>query len=237
MSKSKLTPEMFPYPMVFREELGGFWEYTGDSVKEMRECAFIVARAGERMKSLLGEPTLLAHVAKLDFSMVLLLLAMSQQHRYRGLDWLRYATDFPHVSPGVGRNFSTNYNYLVHFGLAEKRARLRQDGEEKSPEEVEYRLTEKAYAFLRGETSCPAYIINKQAYVLDRATDQVFVKNFLRPSLQNDLEMNPLWWEEEPDRMQHLKINYRPVDWSKLPYVDDEEYIESPDLSLAPVAL
>lgn len=121
------------------------WKYKGNDLAECIAFARKVQAAGEKFYDPLTDDIRSTHRAILDASMIRLLVAMDHYRRYQDRTMFEYPNDFPKVSPGAARDFSTNYNYLVHFGLLGKKT---QDGE------VVYWVTNLGRKFINGESIC-----------------------------------------------------------------------------------
>ena len=96
------------------------WKYLGNDLEECVQFARQVQGAGEKYYNPLTDDVRSAHRAILDKYMIRLLVAMEHYRLYQERELFVYPNDFPKVSPGAARDFSTNYNYLVHFGLLAK---------------------------------------------------------------------------------------------------------------------
>ena len=119
------------------------WKYLGNDLEECVQFARQVQAAGEKFYDPLTDSVRSAHRAILDKYMIRLLVAMEHYRLYQERERFEYPNDFPKVSPGAARDFSTNYNYLVHFGLL---AKENKDGV------VVYWVTNLGRAFIAGES-------------------------------------------------------------------------------------
>lgn len=76
-----------------------------------------------------------------------------------GVSEFRFPEDFPILERGVGRGFTTNYNYLWHFGLAENIAKVSQEDRFKG--KAVWRLTDKGRDFANGRISVPRTVFGR----------------------------------------------------------------------------
>jgi len=119
-----LTESSFNCRVVFTSINGKpCWKYLGNNLEECAQFARQVQAAGEKFYDPLTDDVRSAHRAVLDKYMIRLLVAMEHYRLYQERERFEYPNDFPKVSPGAARDFSTNYNYLVHFGLLGKTIR------------------------------------------------------------------------------------------------------------------
>jgi hypothetical protein len=121
------------------------WKYFGNNLEECVQFARQVQAAGEKFYDPLTDDVRSAHRAILDKYMIRLLVAMEHYRLYQEREEFVYPNDFPKVSPEAARDFSTNYNYLVHFGLLAKGNKVGVGG-------VVYWVTNLGRAFIAGES-------------------------------------------------------------------------------------
>jgi hypothetical protein len=164
------------------------WKYVGNNLQECILFARKVQAAGEKFYDPLTDNIQHAHRAILDAPMVRLLVAMYHYELYQDREMFEYPKDFPKVSPGAARGFSTNYNYLVHFGLLGKK---NQDGE------VVYWVSDLGQKFVKGESiRCELFNIGPEVVGYDENSWGNIESKIDEDEL---LEMKkPLWfWTEE----------------------------------------
>jgi len=181
-----ISKEMFapidPSLVELRTGPHNVWYYLGNDLRECTRFARIVLEnGGTFFDPLTGKPYG-SNIEQMDVHKAELLLAIYHLRLYKDKASLLYSEEFPHLSDKYARGFTTNYSYLVHFGLLSK-ARL--DGK------VYYRLTNKGMDFCRGFAQCPKFVVNRGAEVL-AVSPESYTMGDLIPNFQT---RTPMWWE------------------------------------------
>lgn len=186
MSKPELDLEAFRVsgvnPDSMQVESDGprhVWYYKGNDLAEYIRAAQLVMHSSDKFYDVITGRAEGAHRVEFDGRLGLLLVGLVQIALETGKDTFNYPADFPKVDPDEARGFTTNYNYLYHFGLCER------------PSRGVYKLTKTAYAAYYGE-SIPDYVIvngDKVLFTGSANTKLSDVNNI------EDLKNNPYWWE------------------------------------------
>lgn len=174
------------------------WVYIGNSLSDCVDFAKLVRRHGEWFFDPLTAEVSGVHRATLDREMVRLLAAMSHYQDFNDYTTMVYPGDFPVVTSRAARGFTTNYNYLVHFGLL---------GKEHREDAVHYWVTDKGREFLAGGRS-PASLFNTGALVhgIDEAGGTVGMEDFFNQEQQDEMK-KPLWFLPQQYREEILTAN------------------------------
>jgi len=169
------------------------WKYIGNDLEECIRFARKVQLGGDHFFDPLTTEVMGAHRAKLDKNMVLLLAAMDHYHRFNDVKTMAYPTGFPYLSGQAARGFTTNYSYLVHFGLLDKSHGSNSDGK------VHYWVTDHGREFIAG-IPILAELLNIGPMVVCFAKDsrKTFDEFFTVGELA-EME-NPLWFLSERER-------------------------------------
>lgn len=158
------------------------WYYKGNSLEGyVRHCDVILGTSDKFYDYANRRPGG-ANRIEIDGAMALLLTAMCQIVKEEGKTIFHYPNDFPVVQPNLARGFSTNYNYLQHFGLCGKTAR------------AQYFVTKLGFDWFDGVASCPEYVICNGENVLRTSDEKIFVHELL--SDIEDIRNEPLWWRK-----------------------------------------
>jgi hypothetical protein len=160
------------------------WVYSGDSVDELLHVAQTCYDNGEPYLNL--ENGLREAPNKVTFEPTLarLVMAMAQLERAGQREFV-YAAGFPQCQRGEARRFTTNYNYIVHFGLATKRP-----GERHKPI---YSLTDAAREFAFGEGRVPTYILANGAERVGESSESVTRQQVFTPDELAVVETPNFW--------------------------------------------
>jgi hypothetical protein len=170
------------------------WKYFGNDLEECVQFARQVQGAGEKYYNPLTDDVRSAHRAILDKYMIRLLVAMEHYRLYQDRDMFVYPNDFPKVSPGAARDFSTNYNYLVHFGLLNKK---HEDGE------VIYWVTTLGRAFIGGFSICTElFNIGPEVVGYDDNSWGTIISKLGEAEVER--MKKPLWFWTEENRQEVL---------------------------------
>lgn len=181
---------------VTKESRFGFdcWVYLGSDFDELIAFSRKAQSYGERFYDPLTADVAGAHHAILDKQMVRLVLAMQHYHQFNDYEQMAYPNDFPVISPRAARGFSTNYNYLVHFGLLGK---VHRDGE------VYYWVTDLGRRFIGGcSIRCELYNVRSEVVGWNDQSWGTITDYFSEGELR-DME-KPLWFLPEKHRQDIL---------------------------------
>lgn len=166
------------------------WKYLGNDLAECVKFAVLVQSRGERFYDPLTADVAGVHRAILDKPMIRLLVAMEHYHQYQEREVFEYPNDFPKVSPNAARGFSTNYNYLVHFGLLDKK---NVDGE------VVYWVTDLGREFIAGKSiRCELFNIGPEVVGHDDNSWGTIEDKITGDELQK--MKKPLWFWTQKNR-------------------------------------
>jgi len=182
-----LTIADFTFP-VRQLESGSklYWEYLGISYPEFQVFVAQILDAGESCL-IPGVGVTRFHLEKMTHAKCKLLAAMVQVQGPED-KWLKYPGEIPRVSEKEARGFTTSYNYLAHFGLAESQPSThKRHG-------VKWRATTAGRAFIHDNTSCPDYVVNQGKEVLRRSEMQVYLSDFYDAEAIDDLRNTPGFW-------------------------------------------
>jgi hypothetical protein len=171
------------------------WRYLGDSLSEAVSFARKVRTAGERFFDPLTARVTGVRKAKLNREMVLLMAAMAHYHDFKDHDTMIYPGDFPVVAPKAGEGFTTDYNYLVHFGFL---------GKERRDDDLHYWVTELGRGFLAGNP-VHSSLLHTGALVhgLDPAGELTTISDFFVPTQLEEMQ-KPLWFLPQAYREEIL---------------------------------
>lgn len=189
MSKPQLTVEDFVKAGIPAEKTElrttgtqHVWYYLGNDLQEYVRHADVVLGTSDKFYDYANRRPGGAHLKDMDAPMALLLTAMCQITRATGKEVFVYPKDFPIVQPNLARGFSTNYNYLKHFGMCSK------------PTSGQYQVTPFGFKWFDGLVSCPEYVICSGENVLRESESRLYVHDLLGDIEQ--IREEPLWWEE-----------------------------------------
>ncbi len=137
-----LTEQCFDYPVEYTRINNKFcWVYLGNDLAECVSFAKMVTRNGELFFDPLTVDVRGPHRQWLEKSMVLLLVSMQHYHQYNDVETMAYPEEFPWIDDNA-RGFCSNYSYLVHFGLVDKKS---------SGGKPHYWVTDLGRRFIEGE--------------------------------------------------------------------------------------
>jgi len=156
------------------------WYYVGNDLEGYVRHADVVLGTPDKFFDFATRRPCGMNRMEIDGAMALLLTALVQLSRETGKEVFNYPNDFPKVQPQLARGFTTNYNYLAHFGLCIK------DGRGK------YRVSQLGFDFFDGIRPCSEYVICNEDRVL-RQGGEVFIHELLDDI--EDIRVEPLWWE------------------------------------------
>jgi len=160
------------------------WEYLGNDVQEMLRFVNVVLRSRDKFFDPLTRRPEGSNRHTLETASVILLISLCQLTMVKHKHEFKYPDDFPKVTPKRGaRGFSTNYSYLVHFGLL---------GRPEGKPESHYYVTQKGFDFYNGLATCSEFVICNRKNVLHSSKEQVRITDFVDIE---DFKKEPLWWE------------------------------------------
>lgn len=174
------------------------WKYLGNNLAECIRFAKKVQSSGDHFFDPLTMEVTGAHRAVLSKGMVTLLAAMDHYHRFNDIKTMSYPTGFPYLSGHAARGFSTNYNYLIHFGLLAK-----SPGEKNSDGCVHYWVTDTGRDFIEWmPIEAELFNIGPMVVGYDTSSSKTFDEFFSAAELK-EME-KPLWFLPEKDRLEIL---------------------------------
>lgn len=157
------------------------WYYTGCNLAEYTAAGKLVMGTTDKFYDVVTRRPEGANRIDFDGHLGLLLVGCVQLYERDGQDTFVYSNrDFPRVDPDEQRGFTTNYNYLAHFGFFTK------------PKRGTYVLTRKAIDFYYHGTTCPDYVIVSEDKVLREGPSNTRLSDV---NNVQDLKENPFWWE------------------------------------------
>jgi hypothetical protein len=162
------------------------WHYKGESLPEAITFARTCIQAGDTFFDPLTNRPFGSHLATLTAGQIRLLLAMHQAQVHDKLSSLKYPEQMPFLRKSDARGFSTNYNYLMHFGLANKK---KVDGG------TYWFVTTEGRQFCEGTVPTYQFLINQGSEVIRYGPKITFAKQLL-PEIDT-LRRNPLWWRKD----------------------------------------
>ncbi len=174
------------------------WQYIGNDLAECIRFAKRVQSGGDHFFDPLTMEVTGAHHTILSKGMVLLLAAMDHYHRFNDVKTMSYPTGFPFLSEQAARGFTTNYNYLVHFGLLAK-----SPGEKNHDGCVHYWVTDHGREFIAGiPILAELYNIGPMVVGYASGSKKTFDEFFSTAELA-EME-KPLWFLTEEKRLSIL---------------------------------
>ncbi len=190
-----LTENDFHFPV---EKIGNertpVWVFKGTYYLEFETFVRTVVKAGEHFRCPGADEPVGPHLALLEIGQIKLLAAMLQVQGFENR-WLKYPKDFPQPSKKAARGFSTNYNYLYQFGLAEKIP------SNHTTRGVKWRGSPLGRAFIFDNAPCPEYVLNKGEQVVRKSDTLVYLSDFFDEEAIEDLRYRKFWTpDNEPNQ-------------------------------------
>lgn len=174
-----------------------YWKFTGEAYSKFEEFAQLVVAAGENLW-LPGYGVLYSRARYMTHDLCDLLAAFVQLQDVCGLNWLRYAEDFPTFNSHYARGFTTNYGDLLYLGMAESTTSDHRTHGKK------WRPTAAGRAFIQSAGECPEFVVVQGSTIVRTSDKQLKLEDFYEDSDIHKFNNIPLWWIPEENRDNFL---------------------------------